>query len=109
MVGRSIGVDVEEVVPRDDLRDVARAHFDATELERLARTPWLSWTAAFYTAWTRREASLKALGRGIFMHAAEPAPAGEHALQVKDMDIGPRYCAAIAVEGDTWHGEWVDA
>src|SRR5581483_5501651 len=56
-----VGVDVEEVRPRSDLRGVGRRVF--TEAEREAVE--LGGEAAFYRHWVAKEAFVKATGRGI--------------------------------------------
>jgi 4'-phosphopantetheinyl transferase len=63
--GRIIGVDVEQVRPIHDLVLVAGRFFSARESETLNALPIGQQTSAFFNAWTRKEAILKAYGDGI--------------------------------------------
>jgi 4'-phosphopantetheinyl transferase len=63
--GGDVGVDVERVRPIRDARGVARAAFSSGEVARLESLPESLRLQAFYEAWTRKEAFLKALGSGL--------------------------------------------
>lgn len=58
-----VGVDVEEIRPVEP--EVAAQFFSAAEQAALARLPPAQRLQGFYRCWTRREAVLKALGRGF--------------------------------------------
>ena len=60
-----LGVDVEEIRKIPDLMAIARSHFAATEVEAISRLSPDQRTAAFFVIWTRKEAFVKAIGRGI--------------------------------------------
>jgi 4'-phosphopantetheinyl transferase len=60
-----IGVDIERVRPIADAGSVSRAFLSPGELARLAGLPEPARLRAFYEAWTRKEAILKALGCGL--------------------------------------------
>jgi 4'-phosphopantetheinyl transferase len=60
-----IGVDIERVRPIADAGSVSRAFLSPGELGRLAALPEPARLRAFYEAWTRKEALLKALGCGL--------------------------------------------
>ncbi len=60
-----LGVDVEAVRPHDDLFDVARLSFVASEVDALQQAPIGEQLRHFYRVWARKEAMLKALGVGI--------------------------------------------
>ena len=60
-----LGTDIERVRPLSDAREVARATFSAWECARLQSLPEPVRLRAFYEAWTRKEAFLKALGCGL--------------------------------------------
>lgn len=63
--GAELGVDVEEVHPMEDLRDVAERHFAAEERECLFALPVEAQVDGFYRLWTRKEAYIKAIGTGL--------------------------------------------
>jgi 4'-phosphopantetheinyl transferase len=50
--------------------------------------------AQFYADWTRREATAKCHGTGLW------APLPETAVSVAELDAGPGYAAAVAVAGE---------
>ena len=58
-----VGIDVEDVRPIE--RGVARRYFSRAEQEALAHLSGEEWLRAFYRGWTRKEALLKGLGRGL--------------------------------------------
>ncbi len=66
-VGRSpvLGVDVEEVRSGFDFADIAERQFSAAECRALTTVPADQRRLAFYLAWTRKEAFIKALGTGL--------------------------------------------
>lgn len=63
--GTDVGVDVERVRPLADAEGVAARFFSARERAALFRLPRALRQRAFYDAWTRKEAFLKALGSGL--------------------------------------------
>ena len=60
-----IGVDVERVRPMTDVDAVARTTFSPRELAHFHALPASARLRAFYEAWTRKEAFVKALGCGL--------------------------------------------
>lgn len=60
-----VGVDVEEIREIPDLMAMARSHFSMTEIEAIGRLSPAERTAAFFVIWTRKEAFVKAIGRGL--------------------------------------------
>lgn len=64
-LGGRLGVDVEAVRQHDDLFEVARLSFVASEVDALQRAPRDGQLRHFYRVWARKEAMLKALGVGI--------------------------------------------
>jgi 4'-phosphopantetheinyl transferase len=69
--GAPLGVDVEDVARDIDDRSVADMVLSARERSQLAALPeGLLRRAAFTSAWTRKEALLKALGTGLSRDAA---------------------------------------
>lgn len=90
MRGRRIGVDVEVLRHLVDLREVARWCCSEREVAILEGLPPERRHEAFYCAWTRKEAFLKALGTGLSV-----------APNRVDVTLLPHEPAAVlAVDGD---------
>ncbi len=60
-----IGLDIEWINREVDCEEVAKVCFSAQERELLQALPAPSKLPAFFNGWTRKEAFLKALGRGL--------------------------------------------
>ena len=58
-------MDLEHARPLPDAEHLARAAFSPREFARFVSLPAEARLAAFYEAWTRKEALLKALGCGL--------------------------------------------
>jgi 4'-phosphopantetheinyl transferase len=91
--GRSVGVDVEMVAPRENLVALAERALPAEEAAAVRAADPEQQLSAFYGAWVRHEARLKCLGTGL----GPPAP--EEAVAIAAIDVGPGYAAAVAVRG----------
>jgi 4'-phosphopantetheinyl transferase len=115
-LGREIGVDVEEVRTAPDLAGIARRFFTPVESAGILSLPPAGQPDAFYACWTRKEAYLKAIGKGIAAGVASveifTAPDGRPALRtpapeavplrdwtIRDLPAGEGYFAALAAEG----------
>jgi 4'-phosphopantetheinyl transferase len=113
---REIGVDVEEIRTTPDLTGIARRFFTAAEAGSVLSRPPAGQAGAFYACWTRKEAYLKATGRGIAAGVASmeifTGPDGQPALRtpspdavpqpdwaIRDLAAGEGYAAALAAEG----------
>jgi 4'-phosphopantetheinyl transferase len=64
-LAREVGIDIEAVRPLDDLESLVGTCFSAVERTQFAALPEPSRLLAFFEAWTRKEAFLKALGEGL--------------------------------------------
>lgn len=66
-VARSVpvGVDIERHDPTRNLGDLAKSTFSSRELARWLSLPEAGRTTAFFDTWARKEAFVKASGRGI--------------------------------------------
>lgn len=60
-----VGVDVEQVKPRDDFLRIAERFFTAAEHAELKALPSEAQTSAFYRLWVCKEALIKTLGEGL--------------------------------------------
>ncbi|HEX8905118.1 MAG TPA: 4'-phosphopantetheinyl transferase superfamily protein [Longimicrobiaceae bacterium] len=117
--GRELGVDLEAVLPVSDRDAVARRFFSAPENLVYDTIAEHERDLAFFTCWTRKEAYIKALGEGLSMpldrfdvtlRPGEPAQllctrgaAGEAARwTLRELDPGPGWLGALAVEGGGW-------
>lgn len=112
--GREIGVDVEHIRADFTNDDVARRFFSPFEVQSLCALPGEERVESFFRCWTRKEAYIKATGRGL----SQPldsfdvtlGPGDRAALLRNDdgtherwtmvnVEVGPGYAGAVAVEG----------
>lgn len=113
--GCDVGVDLEAVRERRNLLDVAIRFFSSREAAFLGSLPAAEFTAAFYRIWARKEAILKATGRGIggglrfevpvaagsseYHELATNSLAKERCWSLIDLKVADDFYAAVAVEG----------
>jgi 4'-phosphopantetheinyl transferase len=112
--GAATGVDIEQVRERTSLLKIAQRFFSASECEALQAFPEEQRLAAFYRCWTRKEAYIKAKGKGLAIPLAAfevslgSTPALLRTLNEADdaagwtlwnIDAGPDYAAAAMVAG----------
>jgi 4'-phosphopantetheinyl transferase len=83
-----VGVDIERIRPLPEYAAIAQRYFPAGFTEP-------SSVRDFFRHWTRFEALLKAHGSGLYGAGAEPP--GD--WSVTEIDVGPNFAAAVAVEG----------
>lgn len=110
--GAPVGVDVEEV--RDaEVDGLAGICFSPAELATFQAVPEADRQGAFFTYWARKEAVIKATGKGMSVamskltltaHDEAPRVLGSEAAEVDtavvrmaDLDRGPAYRACVAV------------
>lgn len=106
---RSVGVDIEVRRPISDLRALAHRITTGREAELLRQLPTNKIHSAFFDLWTRKEAMLKALGRGFFIDPREvdvgigPGRSYVHfdgrIWTVESLAVGSSVRAAAAIEG----------
>lgn len=113
---RQIGVDVERIRPDVTGEKIAERFFCPREAATLRELPAEVRQQAFYTCWTRKEAYLKAIGKGITLRLdqfevsvtpGEPAvllsingdPKEASYWSLKELDPEPGYVGALAVKG----------
>lgn len=117
--GRQVGIDVEYMRADLNYRELAASHFSARERAAFDALPAALQDEAFFLCWTRKEAYLKARGRGLALaldsfdvslapgepavllcSREEPGAAGRWVLRA--LAPGRSYAAALAVEGSGW-------
>lgn len=110
---REVGVDVEHIRADFATGDIAQRFFSRVEVAVFNALQQEEQVAAFFRCWTRKEAYIKAIGRGL----SEPLDAfdvtlapGEAAALLRaergdasrwsmfDVDVGADYAGALAVE-----------
>ena len=114
--GARIGVDIEFAREERAFTDIADRFFSPTESAALRALPSEDRPAAFYRAWTRKEAYLKAWGTGLSFGSdrftLDYAGDGPGSLLTTEMpedeasrwhfrgvELGPTYTGAICFEG----------
>jgi 4'-phosphopantetheinyl transferase len=111
---RSIGVDIEHVRADLEQSELMQNHFAPEERSEIARLPPLHRPAAFFDYWTRKEAYLKATGRGFstppdsIVVSASPTAVlevnGDRSVAarwaLRDVPVAPGYAAAVAAQGE---------
>lgn len=116
---RAVGIDVEYVRADFPVMEIAKSYFSAAEQAELRSLPALLQPEAFFNAWTRKEAYIKAIGQGLSIPLTEfdvsltpGQPANLLAVRVPDqaardwslqhLTPAPGYLGAIAVAGHDW-------
>lgn len=103
-----LGCDIEQVVPRNASMKVARRFFADDEFAVLEGLPEAQRVEGFFNCWTRKEAFIKAIGRGLayplesFAVTLVPGEAprllrGEPPCDIVTLDAGDGFCAAVVV------------
>jgi 4'-phosphopantetheinyl transferase len=110
-----IGIDIEKVREMRDLENVAVENFSIKELKYLNGT--LDKTNAFFKIWTRKEAFIKAIGKGMYYplksFCVDINPSGSyehlvifnHPLESKlwrtsELNTSDGYVASMAIKSD---------
>jgi 4'-phosphopantetheinyl transferase len=113
--GRLIGADVELIRPVEEFEQIAEAHFTPQELTLLEQADIASRQHTFYTCWTRKEAYIKAIGKGLSIplnsfdtsipagaagRRIERSPDAPHVASwwLSDLVVDFGYAAALVVE-----------
>jgi len=113
---RELGIDLEQERPLDDARELAERYFAPGEARALGELPEPELIPAFFRCWTRKEAFIKATGKGLtqaldafevsfapgerarLLHV-DGRPAEKQPFRLESLDPGPGFSAAMAVEG----------
>jgi 4'-phosphopantetheinyl transferase len=124
--GREVGVDVERERAELAGEQLAERFFAPAEVAVLRSLPGWQRREAFFACWTRKEAYIKAVGKGlalpldrfeVALRPGEPAallaahddPREVGRWSMHNLDPGPGYAGALAVEGRGWRlwcGQW---
>jgi len=116
---RRLGVDLEYIRNDFSCEEIAERFFSPRESAILRSLPATMKTKAFFTCWTRKEAFVKATGRGLSLPLNEFDVSfipGEPAMllhvgwdtkesyrwSLQELSMDPSYVAALAVEGNNW-------
>ena len=116
---RDIGVDIEGINPNFSCLEIAEKFFSPLENSVLRSLPEHLQATAFFTCWTRKEAYIKAVGKGlsiplnqfdVSLAPGEPAALlnvegnPEEASKWSLIELFPSsdMVAAVAVAGDCW-------
>jgi 4'-phosphopantetheinyl transferase len=114
---REVGVDLERLDPDRRLDDVARRFFSSVERRGLERIGGADRAVALLRCWCRKEAYLKARGDGLtrpldsfdvaigepvtaaasLLRATRPDGREAAAWDLRDLDVGAGYVAAVAL------------
>jgi 4'-phosphopantetheinyl transferase len=123
--GRPVGVDVEAVATDAVIDLVAPVVLSPPELAMCRRLSGQTRREAFARIWTRKEAYIKADGRGLsfpLMHI--DVATSEHRVRLRDdardawtacsrwtlqpVEVAPGYAATVAAEGSDWRSACSD-
>ncbi len=117
---RKVGVDIESIRPFKNMEEIVMSMFSKQEKEVFSALPEYMKQEAFFNCWTRKEAYIKAVGRGlsypldkfsVSMMPGEPARLlevegkqnEECRWALKEISPAPGYVAAVAAEEHSWH------
>ncbi len=117
---REIGIDLEYIRRELEYLQVAERFFSPKEASFLREQPASKQPEVFFTGWTRKEAYIKAKGKGFSISLSEvdvsltpgrPAellstgndPQETSRWHLLDLEPGKDYLASLAVEGHDWY------
>ena len=118
-VNCEVGIDVERIRQDLDIDAIGRQFFSSREIEAISALPQSERLHAFFNCWTRKEAYLKATGKGLAVPLDQfdvsvgpggPAELIRTAVDAEEssrwslasIDAGAGYVGALAVEGHGW-------
>jgi 4'-phosphopantetheinyl transferase len=125
---RHVGIDVEQMRANIDCEELAKYHFSPYECAVLKRLPAVVKEEAFFLCWSRKEAYIKARGKGlsipldqfdVALTPGEPAaliasredPQATACWSLHALAPGTGYAGALVVEGTScrlscWQWQW---
>src|SRR5262249_11168791 len=92
-----VGVDVERIRPKENLADLARDVLSPAEYSNFLTLQDSNRQKAFFQAWTRKEAMVKATGEGLSVPLDRVDLAAVAGWSIRDIDVHHDYAAAVAV------------
>lgn len=92
--GRQVGIDLEELRPRGDVRELAEVGLPSTDAAQVSAAPPAQRGPLFHRLWVRHEARLKCHGVGL----VAPLPTGATEVLV-DLSPWPATFGAVAAAG----------
>jgi 4'-phosphopantetheinyl transferase len=124
--GRDLGVDIERIRPDFGGEAIAARFFAPGETAELRALPEETRILGFFHGWTRKEAYIKAQGKGLALPlddfdvrlspgqpaallATRPDPLEAARWSLVEVPTQPGYVAALCVEGGGWslrRGQW---
>ena len=116
---REVGVDIEHLGAGIAVEEIAETTLSTPEKHVLSRFDGEARRTAFLRFWVRKEAYIKADGRGVSLppkHVDVSVPAGRVVVldettgkweaclrwMLQTLAVGPEYVAALAAEGQDW-------
>ena len=99
--GKSLGVDIEEIRARETMIDLAKAILLPREFAEFERLGEAERQRVFFRSWTRKEAFVKGIGEGLSIPLNSVDAEGAPGWSIHDLDVDPRYAAAVAVQAPT--------
>jgi 4'-phosphopantetheinyl transferase len=116
-IGAAVGVDIECVRDKPDIERLAERFFSPLETQTLMQVPAADRRRAFFVCWTRKEAILKATGKGVSLPldsfdtsfwpaseakllAARWGAAVPDKWSMANLDLGERHVGSLAVSSD---------
>ncbi len=123
--GRRVGIDVERTIPESVVDEVRETVSSEPERLRLDRLDGAARRVQFSQLWTRKEAYIKADGRGMSLDLkridvlslpGQVLQLGERPARwsacrgwtLHDLDLGPGLAAALVAEGTEWRAAHLD-
>jgi 4'-phosphopantetheinyl transferase len=110
----AVGVDIEYIRSDFASEEIATRFFSRLEVETFSSLPREERVAAFFRCWARKEAYIKAIGKGlsqpldgfdVTLAPDDPAELLRRGKEdtvtwsMRDIDVGSDYASALAVEG----------
>jgi 4'-phosphopantetheinyl transferase len=113
---REIGIDLEYLRPIDNAEQIAERFFSPREIEQWRTLPGHRQNEGFFHCWVRKEAYIKAIGKGLFqpldqfdtslspdgpstpLHSSKD-PRKKIPWSLMDIHAHPDFAAALSVEG----------
>jgi 4'-phosphopantetheinyl transferase len=116
-IGKEIGIDIEKIELHFK-EDIAKRFFSQVEFNYLLSLPESKRHIEFYAIWARKEALIKALGKGLYTPLESFSVLSDHTVAIEEQSFHlenfiahPDYQAAFAVQApiaSVCYWEWVD-